>query len=1189
MAVERNPFQVLPGGLENQPDGADLELEIELEDGDLEGVTLSEDMAALTLVEQDHYANLADYLDKEDLDEIGGMVSEQFEADRDSRGEWESTFERGLDLLGIKLQETTEPFEGACTAVSPLIIESAIKFQSKASIELFPPGGPVRTQIVGSATPDKEAQSTRVQQFMNYQLTDQISEYFDEFERMLFHLPLVGSAFKKIYYDPNLERPCSEFVPVDQFYVSYHAPDLRRADRYTHVIYRSPNELRKEISVGMYRDIDLPQASVPDPSMLGQKIDSLMGLAPSEDYDQQYVLLEQHCYLNLPEPFNDPDEVAYPYIVTVEESSGQVLAIRRNFNKDDIRRERETYFAHYKFVPGFGFYGLGLVHLLGNLTMSATAALRSLVDAGQFSNLPGGFKARGVRVVGGNDPISPGEFREVESTGMDLQKSIVPLPYKEPSQVLFQMLGFLTAAGQKFADTTDQIVADATNYGPVGTTMALLEAGAKFFSAIHKRLHHSQRDEFRILSRLNYEFLPDAYPYEIPNIDSSIFKSDFDGRVDVIPVSDPNIPSAAHRLAMAQMVLQLSSQAPPGMYDIRQVHLSILSASNIQNPERYMPPPPQPKSNDPITDIQIASQGQPIKAFPEQDHKAHIAVKSAFIEDPTLGQNPMMQSVVPLLQANIREHMVMQYAAQMAGLMDMGSKQLEQTGAEVTPEIIGELTSAAAQEVLQANQGGAAGVKNLEQQSMELERMSLDIKREGLQIEATKDAAELSLKNRELGLKEKEISLRAVSKMSDKEDKEVDRRVRALKDAATINEKRNNSLRDQETKMAIEAIRAMLKERELFMKERQESVNLAKGGVADLDSMKQKLMNVADLDSIKEKIMNAADLDSLQQLMNSVDLAIGGTPKQQLMNLADLDNLNLPDEYNYSSGPATSYPTGDKVREIASKFDIPLTTVLQEVDNQRKDEILGEQAEEVMKELNVPERLRPEETIEEDIKIAIRPSEKLENTAISLSEMETSSLPLTEADKMLMSQMEASSAPSTQTDDMLSRFMRGELSKKPEELFTSAKKDESKDMKSSLELVKEFEGFEPEVYEDVVGVKTVGYGTAATSGRDIPESVTEEEASAMAQEDLDKIEQQLDDIIKVDITPNMKEALKSLAYNVGIGAIKKSKGLKKLNEGDIEGAAEEFFDEDKGFVKAGGEKLAGLVRRRAAERDVFLS
>ena len=1143
MAIERNPFQVLPGGLENQTDGADLELEIELEDGDLEGVTLSEDMAALTLVEQDHYANLADYLDKEDLDEIGSMVSEQFEADRDSRGEWESTFERGLDLLGIKLQETTEPFEGACTAVSPLIIESAIKFQSKASIELFPPGGPVRTQIVGSATPDKEAQSTRVQQFMNYQLTDQISEYFDEFERMLFHLPLVGSAFKKIYYDPNLERPCSEFVPVDQFYVSYHAPDLRRADRYTHVIYRSPNELRKEISVGMYRDIDLPQASVPDPSMLGQKIDSLMGLAPSEDYDQQYVLLEQHCYLNLPEPFNDPDEVAYPYIVTVEESSGQVLAIRRNFNKDDVRRERETYFAHYKFVPGFGFYGLGLVHLLGNLTMSATAALRSLVDAGQFSNLPGGFKARGVRVVGGNDPISPGEFREVESTGMDLQKSIVPLPYKEPSQVLFQMLGFLTAAGQKFADTTDQIVADATNYGPVGTTMALLEAGAKFFSAIHKRLHHSQRDEFRILSRLNYEFLPDAYPYEIPNIDSNIFKSDFDGRVDVIPVSDPNIPSAAHRLAMAQMVLQLSSQAPPGMYDIRQVHLSILSASNIQNPERYMPPPPQPKSNDPITDIQIASQGQPIKAFPEQDHKAHIAVKSAFIDDPTLGQNPMMQSVIPLLQANIREHMVMQYAAQMAGLMDMGSKQLEQTGAEVTPEIIGELTSAAAQEVLQANQGGAAGIKNLEQQSMELERMSLDIKREGLQIEATKDAAELSLKNRELGLKEKEISLRAVSKMSDKEDKEVDRRVRALKDAATINEKRNDSLRDQETKMAIEAIRAMLKERELFMKERQESVNLA----------------------------------------------IGGTPKQQLLNLADLDNLNLPDEYNYSSGPATSYPTGDKVREIASKFDIPLTSVLQEVDNQRKDEVLGEQAEEVMKELNVPERLRPEETIEEDIKIAIRPSEKLENTSISLSEMETSSIPLTKADEMLMSQMKASSASPTQSDDMLSKFMMGELAKKPEELFTSDKKDESKDMKSSLDLVKEFEGFESEAYEDAVGVKTVGYGTAATSGRKIPEKVSEEQATKMAQEDLDKIEQQLDDMIKVDITPNMKEALKSLAYNVGIGAIKNSKGLKKLNEGDIEGAAEEFFDEDKGFVKAGGEKLAGLVRRRAAERDVFLA
>jgi GH24 family phage-related lysozyme (muramidase) len=1071
-------------------------------------------MAALALVEEDHYANLAEYLDDDDLKEIGSMVCEQFEADRDSRGEWESTFERGFDLLGLKLQETTEPFEGACTAVSPLIIESAIKFQSKASIELFPPGGPVRTQIVGSADPEKEAQATRVQQFMNYQLTDQISEYFDEFERMLFHLPLVGSAFKKIYYDPSIERPCSEFVPVDQFYVSYHAPDLKRADRYTHVIYRSPNELRKEISVGMYRDIDLPQASAPDPSMLGQKIDSLMGLAPSQDYDQQYVILEQHCYLDLPEPFNDPDGVAYPYIVTVEESSGQVLAIRRNFNKDDVRRERETYFAHYKFVPGFGFYGLGLIHLLGNLTMSATAALRSLVDAGQFANLPGGFKARGVRVVGGNDPISPGEFREVEATGMDLQKSIVPLPYKEPSQVLFQMLGFLTSAGQKFADTTDQIVADATNYGPVGTTMALLEAGAKFFSAVHKRLHHSQREEFNILSRLNFEFLPDVYPYQIPNIDSSIFKSDFDGRVDVIPVSDPNIPSAAHRLAMAQMVLQLASQAPPGMYDLRQVHLGILSASNIQNPERYMPAPMQPQPADPITDIQAASQGKPIKAFPEQDHASHIAVKSAFIQDPTLGQNPMMQSVVPVLQANIREHMVLQYAEQMGGLVNMGAEQLQQTNTEITPEIMGELTTAAAQQVLQANQGGANSVQTLEQQSMELERMSLDIKREGMQIEATKDAAELSLKNRELSIKQQEVQLRAASKISDKEDREVDRRIRALKDAGNMQMKRETSIRDQETKLAIEAVRAMLKEREMFMKEREaRTQNLAQGGTVDDYSQ-----GVREIDTLLGRLT----LDTSEEAMATYEDA----------------PINIP--------RADRYPAGDKIREIAEQTGIPLNAVIQEVRNQQQDNIVGDQAREVLSELGASELLpfiMPETDDDEELRIAIRPSEELEDTKVSLGKTE----------------------------------------------IISSEDVERKMDKSSLDLVKEFEGFEEKAYDDSVGVRTIGYGTAATSGRAIPDEITEEEASALAQEDLDNLDRQLDDLLQVEVTPGQKEALKSLAYNVGIGAIARSQGLKKLNQGDIEGAAEEFFDEDKGFVKAGGEKLAGLVRRRAAERDVFFS
>ena len=482
--VERNPFSVIPGGAGGGQQPPIQETDVEIEMNDPETSALAEELlgygadsdADVMEGQEDHYANIAEFLDDEELQEIGEDVCEAYEADKESRAEWESTFERGFDLLGLKLQETTEPFEGSCTAVSPLIIESAVKFQSKATIELFPANGPVRTQIVGDVTPEREQQAQRVQDFMNYQFTEQITEYFDEFEKMLFHLPLIGSAFKKMFYDPMMMRPCSEFVPVDQFYVSYHASDLQKAERYTHVISRTPNEMDRDIFSGMYMDADLAEATAPDPDSFTSKIDSIMGISPAENYDLQYVLLEQHCYLDLPEPFNNPDEVALPYVVTVEEESRKVIAIRRNWSKEDPTQSKQTYFTHYKFVPGFGFYGLGLIHLLGNMTMSATSALRSLVDAGQFSNLPGGFKARGVRVVGGNDPIAPGEFREVEATGLDLQKSIVPLPYKEPSQTLYNMLNWLTEAGQKFADSTEQIVNESSNYGPVGTTMALIES-----------------------------------------------------------------------------------------------------------------------------------------------------------------------------------------------------------------------------------------------------------------------------------------------------------------------------------------------------------------------------------------------------------------------------------------------------------------------------------------------------------------------------------------------------------------------------------------------------------------------------------------------------------------------------------------------------------------------------------------
>ena len=682
--------------------------------------------------------NLAEeYHDESEIERIGSMVVDAYTADKESRAEWESMFEKGFELLGLKLSTTSEPFEGACTAVHPLLIESAVKFQSKASEELFPPQGPVKTQVIGNPSIQKEQQSERVQSFMNFQLTEVMPEYFDEFERMLFHLPLVGSSFKKIYYDPASERPVSEFVPVDQFYVSYNATDLRRADRYTHVIYMTPHELQKQIMSGMYRDIDLSEPNAFQPSTMSQTINSIMGIEFNAEYDKQYTLLEQHLYLEL-----EGDTLPSPYIVTVENDSGQVLGIRRNWNESDLTREKKMYFTHYKYVPGFGFYGLGLIHFLGNMTMSATLAMRSLLDAGQFANLPGGFKARGIRIVGGDDPIAPGEFKEVEATGMDLNKAIVPLPYKEPSQTLFQLLGFVTDAGQRFADSTDAVVSDATNYGPVGTTLALIEASAKLFSAIHKRLHKSQKDELRILARLNYEFLPDEEMImPIPGSELPVTRSDFDGRVDIIPVSDPNIPSQAHRLAQAQLLLQISAQSAPGTYDMREVHRSLLTAAGVREPSRFLSEDKEPKEQDPVSDILSASKGLPISAFPGQDHQAYIQVFTSFMQDPTLGQNQILQSIGPLLQAAIRDHMMMQYQETMGGLIEGSS-----------PDVMPEIMAEAAQQILNANQQ-LGQYQSLEQQQLALESRSLELKEKGLDQDNAKEMADLSLKKQELDIR----------------------------------------------------------------------------------------------------------------------------------------------------------------------------------------------------------------------------------------------------------------------------------------------------------------------------------------------------------------------------------------------------------------------------------------------------
>jgi len=759
MATEKNPFErireevtnvvKMPTPEEMMEGAPTFEME---EDG---GVTV--DFTGVVEMEaeesiQEWYGDLTDTLEDEDKEVIAADVVDNYTSDKDSRAEWEAMFEKGFDLLGLKIQESSEPFEGACTAVHPMLIESAVKFQSKAIQELFPPSGPVKAQIIGKSTPEREDQANRVQEFMNYQTTDQMPEYFDEMERMLFHLPLIGSAFKKVYYDANLKRPVSEFVPIDQFYVSYYASNLRKADRYTHVIYRSPVDLAKDMRTGIYRDVELPEATNPQPTSFSEKMDTIIGLSPTGTNDPQYTLLEQHCYLEIEEDY------ALPYIVTVEEKSQQILSIRRNYKKDDKNQEKVSHFVHYRFVPGFSFYGFGLMHFLGNLTMTATAAMRSLVDAGQFANLPGGFKAKGVRIVGDNDPISPGEFKEVEATGQDLNKAIVSLPYKEPSSTLFNMLGFITQAGQKFADSTEQIVSDAASYGPVGTTMALLEASSKFFSAIHKRLHKSQRDEFKILAQINYDYLPSEYPYEVPFADKNVLKQDFDGRIDVLPVSDPNIPSNAHRMMISQMALQMAQQSPPGMFNLEALNRTILNAANLPNIEEILPPKKEPQKLDPVSDIMAATKGIPIAAFPGQNHDSHIQVKMMYLQDPQNGANPIMARLKPILEANIQEHSVLKYQEQMNGMARATMEQLP-PDQQQNPQVAEMAMATAAQQVLNANQMGQA--QSPEQQMVALETAKVELEKQKLQSTMAKFSADSALDAQKLELEEAKLMVAA--------------------------------------------------------------------------------------------------------------------------------------------------------------------------------------------------------------------------------------------------------------------------------------------------------------------------------------------------------------------------------------------------------------------------------------------
>ena len=646
--------------------------------------------------------NIAEILDESTRGELASKITSYYHDDLDSRQDWYETFRDGLDLLGIKTNTRSEPFEGASGVYHPLLAEAVTHFQAQTYRELLPAGGPVDTQVMGVTSDPKLEQANRVKNFMNYQLTYKMEEYDPEMDQMLFYLPLAGSAFKKSYYDPSVGRAVSRFVKAEDLVVPYTTNDLVTASRITHVIRMTENDLKKLQLSGFYRDVSMGSPSYIKQNDLQDKIDELEGVDRTGG-DDEYTLLEVHGEFDL-EGFEDKDEndeptgLALPYIITVCLDTNEVLSIRQNYDPTDPMRRKVEYFTHYKFLPGLGFYGFGLIHMIGGVTKSATAILRQLIDAGTLSNLPAGFKSRGLNIQRSDDPIQPGEWRDVDTPGGVIRDSFLPLPYKEPSGTLAQLLGLLVESGQKFAAVMDQGTGDGNQNAPVGTTVAMLEKGQKVISAIHKRLHYAQRSEFKILKRIFGEVLPQEYPYQVQGAQQSVFREDFTDNVDVIPVSDPNIFSTTQRIILAQTQLQMAQSAPQ-LHNMREAFRKMYLALNIRDIDDLLLPEFEPTPKDPVQENMDALMNVPLKAFIQQNHDAHIQAHMAFMQNPQMQQNPQAMSA---LQAHIQEHIALKYRVQMEQILAQQGIQLPQPGPDgqmpqLPPEMESQIAMAAAQ------------------------------------------------------------------------------------------------------------------------------------------------------------------------------------------------------------------------------------------------------------------------------------------------------------------------------------------------------------------------------------------------------------------------------------------------------------------------------------------------------------
>jgi hypothetical protein len=793
MAIDKGLYAA-PQGIEEMAEGQpDLEIEIE----DPESVTIGAEGFEVEIRKgdknaEDFDANLAEFMAEDELSMLASDLIGDYEDDVSSRKDWIQTYVDGLDLLGMKLEERTEPWAGACGVTHPLLSEALVKFQSETIMETFPASGPVKTKIIGKETPEKKDAAERVQQDMNFRLTEQMPEFRPEHERMLWGLGLAGNAFKKVYFDPALGRQVSIFVPAEDVVVPYGSSSLRTAERVTHVMRKTENELRRLQVEGFYRDIDLGEPhNVIDE--IEKKVAEKLGFRAT--VDSRYKLLEMQVDLDLPgyedeDKDGEPTGIALPYIVTIDKSTQKILAIRRNWEPDDELKNKRTHFVHYGYIPGFGFYCFGLIHLIGAYAKSGTSILRQLVDAGTLSNLPGGLKSRGLRVKGDDTPITPGEFRDVDVPSGSIRDNILPLPYKEPSQVLAGLMNQIIDEGRRFASAADLKVSDMSAQAPVGTTLAILERTLKIMSAVQARIHYSLHEELRLLKGIIRDYMPEDYDYEPETGDRAVKQSDYD-QVDVIPVSDPNAATMSQKVVQYQAVLQLA-QSAPNLYDMPLLHRQMLDVLGIKNYQKLVPMQDDIKPRDPITENMEVLKGKPVKAFFYQDHQAHIQVHQMAMQDPkimaVLGQDPNAQQMQAAMQAHINEHLGYEYRKQLEQMMGITLPEYEDDEEIIPKELevqISQRAAQASQQLLQQHQQEEQqqqAQQQLQDPVIQMQMQELAIKKAEQERKAKKDATDAMLKEQQLQIERERIDAQqeiaganmAMKHMNDKERLEAE-------------------------------------------------------------------------------------------------------------------------------------------------------------------------------------------------------------------------------------------------------------------------------------------------------------------------------------------------------------------------------------------------------------------------------